>query len=52
MFGVGGCIHIVFDPIVEHVGVDGAGAVVGDAIAIEIVAGGCLKVAAELFAHK
>lgn len=42
MFGVGGCIHIVFDPLVKHVGVDGAGAVVGGGIAFEIVAGGCL----------
>jgi len=42
MFCIRGCIHIIFDPFVEHVRVDGTGAVIGETIAFEIVGVWCL----------
>jgi hypothetical protein len=49
--GVGGAVHVVARPEVEVLGLDGVCAVLGDCLAMEVVAGGQLQVAVHLFAH-
>lgn len=48
---VGGAVHVVAGPVVELLCVDGGLAGVGDPLAMEIIAGGQLKVAVRLLAH-
>lgn len=51
VLSIRGTIHVVFEPKVELLGVNGGVAIIGDLFPVEIVAGWQLQVCIDLLAH-